>query len=242
MKNVIQEKWKSGFVLLLLLAILSTWLFTGGTSKSDASVQEEMSIAVKGALLTQLELGSFNSADGTTANVTEEELQSAIQNYASKVDRYFSSSNPMGAEYKELNEDLLRNTFADVIDYQVGSGIDDFEIKSIVFSDDNTAEVECTITTWGIWVDEVEEGYVVISPVNCERMKLTMVLEDGMWKLKEISEDVLEVMDSLTDNGEAVMYAVSEDVETSAGLKNYNSFSEAFLAAESIRDSNFCED
>ena len=107
---------------------------------------------------------------------------------------------------------------------------------------------------WGNWVEQNEEGQIkVIAPTGQTSTDVTMVKEDGQWKLQSMGqESLLSGSDAISDlqeaeqksdaKGRAVAYSaeqqeqmrVFDEYEQKTLGTEYDNFSEALKAAESI--------
>ena len=138
--------------------------------------------------------------------------------------------------------------------YTVDGGVLDCTCRHIKLSADGTSatmDVVCVI--WGNWVEQNEEGQIeVTAPTGQDTMSVTMVKEDGQWKLQAINDMVAWFgMDAITDLQAAEQNAsekgksifneeqkkqmqVFEEYKQKTLFTEYDSFSEALQVAESI--------
>ena len=106
---------------------------------------------------------------------------------------------------------------------------------------------------WGNWVEQNEEGQIeVTAPIEQDSMNVTMVKEDGQWKLQAINDmvawfgtdaisDLQDAEQNANANGKSIFneeqkkqMQVFEEYEQKILFTEYDSFSEALKAAESI--------
>ena len=201
-------------------------------SEEDAAIQN----AILEADAAQMALGDFVSPDGTTASLSEEELTALIEGYNARLDLCYAQENSVREYYKTLNEYYLREVCQTEVYYAVDYQVTDFSIKSITYGEDgDTAAVTYVITSGASWVEELEDGgLTVTAPVNRDTVTVTMVKEDGLWKLLK-TEDIQKEMWPEEDGIFAPFAAVSEPNESEQIVgQTYSTFEEALAAAQSI--------
>lgn len=234
-------------VIIVIGVIASVWL-TAFSSDDVSASQEDISAisrAVCGVFKTQAEMGMFVSGDGSTSSLTQEDIDNLIEEYDKKVDKYYSKNNPCNTNYKWLNREYLNNTYKKVIDNCIDAGILDYKIVEIKFSENQKkADVEVVFTAWNKWVVQYGEKYHVLNPVNRDRSNVTMILEDGQWKLQKINS-YIKGINGYTELSESEMLSMSAKMNQSNFIrkiknneniltKEYSNFKDAFIAAQSI--------
>ena len=186
--------------------------------------------------------------------MSEEQIQGYIDDFNAEMDKYYSADNICRQTYKEINEQRLRKDAKDTIVYKLDGGVLDCTCSHIKLSADGTsATMHVEYVEWGNWVEQNEEGQIkVIAPTGQTSTDVTMVKEDGQWKLKGTSEMIVHFgADAITDlqdaeqnanaNGKSIFneeqkkqMQVFEEYEQKTVFTEYDSFSEALQAAESI--------
>ena len=114
-------------------------------------MQKAIQETITGAYETMQGMGVFVSPDGTTAEFSDEEIDAMVQDYNSKVDRYYAKEAGQYAEYMAANEDYLRNAFKapSEIYNVIDSGVLSCDIQSIRMEDDGqTAVVTSDVLKW----------------------------------------------------------------------------------------------
>lgn len=229
------KNWTKVFVsAVVVAAVAASGLAISAFAKQQN--QETETEAVKasfiGAQETSLEMGSFTAPDGdttgTTAGMTDEQLDACISDYTAKVERYYALDNSCRETYAAQNEALLRTGYQSKVNYTVAGGVLDCALENVKISDDgNTATANATWTVWNEWVEQNDEGqYIVTAPVNQCTAAITMVKEDDSWKLQKT--DALQMTDADAAEGE-----VSEQAKEICSA-TYATFTEALDAAKSI--------
>ena len=243
--------WKIGIAAVALTACIA-----GGTLWANADSEEEaIKEAFIGAENVSQQIGHFESDNGKTDQLSEEQIQGYIDDFNAKMDRYYSSDNICRQEYKEINEQRLRKDAKNTVVYKVDGGVIDCTCSKIKMSADGTsATMDVILVDWGNWVEENEDGQIeVTAPTERDTMSVTMVKEDGQWKLQTIDDMVAFFgADAITDlqraeqnadaKGRAVAYSaeqqeqmqVFDEYEQKTLYAEYDSFSEALKVAESI--------
>jgi hypothetical protein len=138
--------------------------------------------------------------------------------------------------------------------YKVDGGVLDCTCRHVKLSADGTsATMHVEYVEWGNWVEQNEEGQIkVIAPTGQTSTDVTMVKEDGQWKLQSMGqESLLSGSDAISDlqdaeqnanaNGKSIFneeqkkqMQVFEKYEQKTLFTEYDSFSEALQVAESI--------
>ena len=248
---------KTGFKFGIA-AVALTACIAGSTMWANADSEDE---AIKEAFIGSQniaqQIGHFESDNGKTDQLSEEQIQGYIDDFNAKMDRYYSSDNICRQTYKEINEQRLRKDAKDTVMYKVDGGVVDCTCSNINMSADGTsATMHVVFVEWGNWVEENEEGQIkVIAPIGQTSTDVTMVKEDGQWKLQAMGqEDLLSGSDAISDLQEvqqkasakgrstASVYSAEQQEQMQAFQEykqktlytEYNNFSEALQAAESI--------
>ena len=236
-------------------AVALTACIAGSTMWANAySEDEAIKEAFIGSQNTFQQIGHFESDNGKTDQLSDEQIQGYIDDFNAKMDRYYSSDNICRQTYKEINEQRLRKDAKDTIVYKLDGGVLDCTCSNIELSADGaSATMDVILVDWGNWVEQNEEGQIeVTAPIEQDSMNVTMVKEDGQWKLQSI-DDMLawfgaDAITNLQDaeqnanaNGKSIFneeqqkqMQVFEEYERKTYFTEYDSFSEALQVAESI--------
>ena len=237
-------------------AIALTACIAGSTMWANADSEDE---AIKEAFIGSqniaLQIGYFESDNGKTDQLSEEQIQGYIDDFNAKMDKYYSSDNVCREMYKEINEQYLRKDAKDTIAYTVDGGVVDCTYSNIKVSADGTsATMDVILIDWENLVEQNEEGQIeVTAPIEQDSMNVTMVKEDGQWKLQAVNDmtaffgtdaisGLQETEQKASAKGRAVAYSaeqqeqmrVFDEYEQKTLGTEYDSFSEALQAAESI--------
>ena len=246
---------KTGFKFGIA-AVALTACIAGSTLWANADSEDE---AIKEAFIgshnISQQIGHFESDNGKTDQLSDEQIQEYIDDFNAKMDKYYSSDNICRQTYKEINEQRLRKDAKDTVMYKVDGGVLDCTCSHIKLSADGTsATMHVEYVEWGNWVEQNEEGQIkVIAPTGQTSTDVTMVKEDGQWKLQSMGqESLLSGSDAISDlqeaeqksdaKGRAVAYSaeqqeqmrVFDEYEQKTLGTEYDNFSEALKAAESI--------
>ena len=245
---------KTGFKFGIAAVVLTACI-AGSTLWKNAHSEDE---AIKEAFISSQnmfqQIGHFESDNGKTDQLSEEQIQSYIDRFNTGVDSYYSLDNPSRENYKELNERVLRECAKDVVDYKVDGGVLSCTAENIKLNEDRTsATMHVVFVEWGNWVEENEDGQIEVSaPTGQLSANVTMVKEDGKWKLRSMNQaDLLFGADAISDLQEAEQNAsekgksifneeqqkqmkIFEEYEQKTVFTEYDSFSEALQVAESI--------
>ena len=245
---------KTGFKFGIA-AVALTACIAGSTMWANADSEDE---AIKEAFIGSQniaqQIGHFESDNGKTDQLSEEQIQGYIDDFNAEMDKYYSSDNGCRQLYKETNEQYLRKNAKDKIMYTVDGGVLDCTCSNIKLSADATsATMDVVLVEWGNWVEENEEGQMeVTAPTGQDTMSVTMVKEDGQWKLKSIDDmvawfgadaitDLQKAQQKASEQGKSIFneeqqkqMQVFEEYEQKTLFTEYDSFSEALQAAESI--------
>ena len=245
---------KTGFKFGIAAVALTACIAGSTLWKNAHSEDEAIKEAFIGSQNISQQIGHFESDNGKTDQLSEEQIQGYIDDFNAEMDKYYSADNVCRQTYKEINEQYLRKNAKDTIMYTVDGGVLDCTCRHIKRSADGTSatmDVVCVI--WGNWVEQNEEGQIeVTAPTGQDTMSVTMVKEDGQWKLQAINDMVAWFgMDAITDLQAAEQNAsekgksifneeqqkqmkIFEEYEQKTVFTEYDSFSEALQVAESI--------
>ena len=246
---------KTGFKFGIA-AVALTACIAGSTLWANADSEDE---AIKEAFIgsqnVSQQIGHFESDNGKTDQLSDEQIQGYIDDFNAKMDKYYSSDNICRQTYKEINEQRLRKDAKDAVMYKVDGGVLDCTCSNIKMSADGTsATMDVVCVSWGNWVEQNEYGQIeVTAPTGQNTMSVTMVKEDGQWKLQAIHDmtayfgadaisDLQEAEQKSDAKGRAVAYSAEQqeqmqafdEYEQKTLFTEYDSFSEALKAAESI--------
>ena len=246
---------KTGFKFGIA-AVALTACIAGSTLWANADSEDE---AIKEAFIgsqnISQQIGHFESDNGKTDQLSEEQIQRYIDDFNAEMDKYYSADNVCRQTYKEINEQRLRKDAKDVVYYKVDGGVLDCTCRHIKLSADGTsATMDVILVDWENSVEQNEYGQIeVTAPIEQDTMSVTMVKEDGQWKLQSMGqESLLSGSDAISDlqeaeqkasaKGRAVAYSaeqqeqmrVFDEYEQKTLGTEYDSFSEALQAAESI--------
>lgn len=181
----------SKIIAILIIAVLtiSVISLTGAADVETLALTEAEADAVyeglRGAENVGLAIGEYQSDTGTTAQLSEEELQAQIDAYNAQIDQYYALDNPCRQEYKTLNESFLRDTYVDEVSCRVDGGVLDYDVHSLVFDEARTtATVDLTRVAYNKWVNSIDnENFSIICCASVTEETAVMVKEDGVWKL-----------------------------------------------------------
>lgn len=220
----------------------------GGTAWADTQSDAERQMVQDAFIASQdvsYQIGYFESENGKTDGLTEQQIASYLSDFNEKIDRYYAKTNACGQDYKEINEKILREVAKNKVNYVVQSGVLDCTFHSVSISEDKkTAVVKAVCKVWGDWVEENESGNIeVTAPINRNTITATMVKEDGLWKLGsidkmdvEFADDVIEernVSELMTQEDDEQKEAINDYIEQTH-IAEYKTFSEALTVAENL--------
>ncbi|MDY3014027.1 MAG: hypothetical protein SOR61_02310 [Evtepia sp.] len=200
---------------------------------------QEMKNSLMGAVQVQLDAGRFESQNGLAPAVDSVEYQDNIQAFNQDVDLFYAVDNPCREMYKGMHEELLGGALQNTVGYTVNCGILDCEIIEIT-PDENGSDVivEAQVSGYSTWIEEESNTFKIRSPLNVERIKAKMTLEENSWKLLDIiSSDMLfmgTVKEAKTDDVETALTAKDVDKISHITEKEYSTFAEALAAAQQI--------
>ncbi len=245
---------KTGFKFGIVAVALATCV-AGGTLWANADSEDE---AIKEAFIgsqnVSQQIGHFESDNGKTDQLSDEQIQGYIDDFNAKMDRYYSSDNICRQTYKEINEQRLRKDAKDTIVYKLDGGVLDCTCSNIELSADGaSATMDVILVDWGNWVEQNEEGQIeVTAPIEQDSMNVTMVKEDGQWKLQAVNDmtaffgtdamnDLQAAEQKASEKGKSIFneeqqkqMKIFEEYEQKTVFTEYDSFSEALQVAESI--------
>ena len=236
-------------------AVALTACIAGSTLWANAYSEDE---AIKEAFISSQnmfqQIGYFESDNGKTDQLSEGQIQSYIDRFNTGIDTYYSLDNPSRENYKEQNERVLRERAKDVVNCKVDGGVLSCTAENIRLSEDRkSATMHVVFVEWGNWVEENEDGQIEVSaPTGQLSANVTMVKEDGQWKLQSMNQaDLFFGADAISDlqeaeqkadaKGRAVVYSAEQQEQMQTfneyqqkTYTEYDNFSEALKAAESI--------
>lgn len=249
------KHWKKSIVSgVLVAAVVASGLAVNALADSrEEQEMEALKTAFVGAEETVLDMSEISSpkaeSTGTTAGMSEEELNACIADYTARVEQYFSDSHPAKQHYIEQHEAVIRNSSQEVY-YLVDGGVLSCELSNIQISDDgNTATFQADWSCWNNWAEQAEDGtYQVTAPINNCSATITMVKEGGLWKLLKTEDhyvsDANEAIDAISDEevyadagitaDEAASVTEAYDETQDICQTSYSTFQEALAAAKSI--------
>ena len=245
---------KTGFKFGIAAVVLTACIAGSTLWKNAHSEDEAIKEAFIGSQNISQQIGHFESDNGKTDQLSDEQIQEYIDDFNAKMDKYYSSDNICRQTYKEINEQRLRKDAKDTVMYKVDGGVLDCTCSHIKLSADGTsATMHVEYVEWGNWVEQNEEGQIkVIAPTGQTSTDVTMVKEDGQWKLQSMGqESLLSGSDAISDlqeaeqksdaKGRAVAYSAEQQEQLQVfneyqqkTYTEYDNFSEALKAAESI--------
>lgn len=245
--------WKVGMAVGV-----TAMCITGSTLWASADSEDE---AIKEAFIESQnaaqQIGHFESDNGKTDQLSEEQIQGYIDDFNAKMDRYYSSENGCRQTYKEINEQRLRKDAKNAVEYKVDGGVLSCTTENIKLrADGKTATMHVVYVDWGNWVEQNESGQIeVTAPTGQTSADVTMVKEDGQWKLQSMDDmtvcfgadaisDLQEAEQNVSAKGRSAVSVYSaeqqeqmqtfDEYEQKTTGTEYDSFSEALKAAESI--------
>ena len=245
---------KTGFKFGIAAVVLTACIAGSTLWKNAHSEDEAIKEAFIGSQNISQRIGYFESDNGKTDQLSDEQIQEYIDDFNAKMDKYYSANNVCRQTYKEINEQRLRKDAKDVVYYKVDGGVLDCTCRHIKLSADGTsATMDVILVDWENSVEQNEYGQIeVTAPIEQDTMSVTMVKEDGQWKLQSI-DDMLawfgaDAIANLRDaeqnanaNGKSIFneeqqkqMQVFEEYEQKTYFTEYDSFSEALQIAESI--------
>ena len=248
-----KKRFQFGIAAVALTACIAGSTLWANADSEDEAIKE----AFIGSQNIALQIGYFESDNGKTDQLSKEQIQGYIDDFNAKMDKYYSSDNVCRQTYKEINEQYLRKDAKDTIAYTVDGGVVDCTYSNINMSADGTsATMDVILIGWENLVEENEKGQIeVTAPIEQDSMNVTMVKEDGQWKLQAVNDmtaffgsdaisDLQEVQQKANAKGRsaASVYSAEQQEQMQAFdayeqktlYTEYNNFSEALQAAESI--------
>ncbi|MDD7408831.1 MAG: hypothetical protein SOV71_06085 [Anaerovoracaceae bacterium] len=239
-------------IIVAVLAVSLIFVFTAASSVQQKGTEDDaVKEALTGAISTEINIGKFESADGSTATFSTDKTDKIIEAYDAEVDRYFTKDNSVNEYYKWLNKDIITRTAKDTdkINYVIDAEVPKCSITQITYSDDgNTADVQAYIMTSSRWVDYWPEdsSFHVSNPVEVEQGHYKLVKEDGTWKLKSGDGDYvsgdLTAANAVSSVSKSAA-ASAEKVKSAAALRDeitgstYPDFASALDAADKLNTS-----
>lgn len=228
-------------VSITLVVILSGVLIAGISDKGDLEKNEIQSLqnTVQGAFETEMLLASFKSPDGTTASLTEEELDELINTYSQKVDQYYSKSYFKQDTYSNMNEYYLRAYFKDHIGGCQNGGASDCVFNEIKTLSDHQVKVKGSIACWNQWIrqEENQDVFKIEYPIDRIEFEFIIEKEGDEWKLKEelkLNFEPIESVNQETLSSMEILSRVTE--ERNAVIENrYDNYESAAAALENLK-------
>ena len=245
---------KTGFKFGIAAVVLTACIAGSTLWKNAHSEDEAIKEAFIGSQNISQRIGYFESDNGKTDQLSEEQIQEYIDDFNAEMDKYYSADNVCRQTYKEINEQYLRKNAKDTIMYTVDGGVLDCTCRHIKLSADGTsATMDVILVDWENSVEQNEYGQIeVTAPIEQDTMSVTMVKEDGQWKLQSIDDmiaffgtdamnDLQAAEQKASEKGKSIFneeqqkqMQVFEEYEQKTYFTEYDSFSEALQVAESI--------
>lgn len=89
------------------------------------------------------QIGAFESSNGKTDLLSEEEIQADLAAFDAQMDRYYAKDNGCRQSYKDINKQLLCETAKDEVYYLADGGMLDCTFQYVKISEDGqTASVK----------------------------------------------------------------------------------------------------
>ena len=200
-------------------------------------------------------MGEFESPDGTTSSLTEEEIDAVIAAFSRKADGCLSDEFTAKEYYKWLNEDYLTRTYRNTVDYIVKSGVADVQTPVILYG--LTREeiiLRGRLIGWNIWITETDGKFRISCDYSRTPLDVRLKREEGVFKVasdKGISGEPENIEDTdiiaeaekkreegkLPEEKEKILENIRKTDEICR--QEYDTFSEALQAAEQIEFSDF---
>lgn len=213
MTKAIKEPMRKGLLIVALLgSIFCIFVLAsyedGMEDKAEyVEVSEkdtrEMQEAISGAYATMSTLGAFVSSDGTTASLSDLEIDALVKSYNEKVNRYYAKEAVEYTEYKAMNEEYLRYSFKNPVEIynRIDGGVKSCDINSIrMDASGEKATIDANLIKWSISVSaypasestgQDEMIYIVTPSIGKFHIVNQVVKEDGVWKVLQTDEYTL---------------------------------------------------
>jgi hypothetical protein len=189
------------FAVLLLSGVGGTVLdgIRGGlvSAQERAEIQE----TIAGAYEAMAKLGAFPSEDGTTANLSDEELDEMIRQYNEIVQGSYATEATQYTAYPEMNQEYLREIFRapEEIYNRLDGGVTQCDINKIrMDKTGKKATVDASVIKWSVAVYQWKEAsvsgepyYSVTPSIGKNHVVVQVVREDGTWRVSETEEYTL---------------------------------------------------
>ena len=228
--------------MIMLIAIGAAGIvFSGMTGREDPSGLETEKIrdAIIGSFETEMQLGKFQSPDGTTASLSEGEISRAVQEYREKVNRYYTKAYFKQDSYDHMNEYYLCEYFKEHIGGCYDGGASDCIFQDINHLSDDRIQVKGSVACWNQWVVGEDDGsFAVQYPIDVIRFESTLVKEGETWKLEDNSyfePEPVETLDWNTLSEMEVRSRISEERENLIHQK-FGSYEEALTALNRLKN------
>ena len=199
MRTIIGNKKTALRMVVLIVCIIAFSFVMSAAYYNDpneemAAEQAEIKDTITGAYTTMSLLGSFASEDGTTANLSEEELDALVEDYNDRVNLYYSKDSTQNSAYQSMNEEYLRCGFRNPVDIYnvINGGVYRCDIHSIKSEDNgNQAIVDANVIKWNTaissWSENEPESkgtYFLVTPsIGKVHVIVRMVKEGNTWKI-----------------------------------------------------------
>ena len=173
-------------VVILLLAAVS---FAGFIGEDNDAELKEIVQTVSDFELAMAE--PFDSPDGTTASMTEEEIQENIDAYNALVDSAYSVNHPCRNSYKNDHEYWMKgsvfnewNDTHNMVTFE--NGISECKILKVKIGENGSkANVKAGVTVWLRRVFYENGKFRPRAGASRTYWELELVKEDGKWKVEE---------------------------------------------------------
>ena len=149
--------FKFGIAAVALIACIAGSTLWKNAHSEDEAIKE----AFIGSQNITQQIGHFESDNGKTDQLSEEQIQRYIDDFNAEMDKYYSADNVCRQTYKEINEQRLRKDAKDTVLYKVDGGVLDCECRHMRLSADGTyATMDVVCVSWGNWVEQNAYGQI----------------------------------------------------------------------------------
>ncbi len=237
-------------VMLLICTVVLVGFISQEQSKDNTLELEKIKESIIDYKLGIATGGVFVSEDGTTASLTENEIQKLINSYNNLIDSAYSQENPCRVSYKENNEYLLREVFSKPNDLvRFASGISDVRIVNCDIDEENSiAKVSFVSTSWSRSVSLDDSSYKPRAGSSRSYQEVQMTKEDGVWKVKKSIEltpwdcssyDEEEVKNLVSDMSSLINYSTLFADKKSISDEEESAIRDEIKNSEKINDMSF---